>query len=436
MDLDCLGSLILVKKLFPDYVLVRSKQIHPSAYGLYNLYKEYFNFLEPKDLEKETIENIIIVDTSSAERVKEFFKCIYNSKPRITIYDHHPLENCDIQGAEVAGENLGANTSYLGKLAMERGITLESEEATIALTGIYADTGRLIHENVCREDMEVSAWLLDMGASLRLVKSFLETVKEDNQIMILNQLLMQVQNNLVRGHEILFSYLEIEENMPGLAPVVEKIMDIKNPDAYFAIFFFRKNKTVLLIARSQKELIDLHALLSPYGGGGHQLAASLLLRNQEGLRFYDSFLKYLEQSLPPATSARDIMTRNVFTINENNSIMNASMYMEEINHTGLPVLNNDGKLTGFLSLRDIMKARRASQMHAPVSAYMAKNVISSNPDITMREVERLFYKHHIGHLPLLEKNELSGMVTRWDLLQYKKRRESLETEGELEGPEK
>ena len=425
MDMDCLGSLLLVKKLFPDHVLVRSRIIHPTAYSLYNLYKEYFNFLSPRDLENEEIEHVIIVDTSSAERVKEYFNCIRGPRPKITIYDHHPLENCDIEGAELAGKNWGSNTSYLGRLTMDQGLTLESEEATIALTGIYADTGRLIHESVRREDLEVAAWLLDMGASLRLVKSFLETIREEDQLLILNKLLLLAQKKIVRGHEILFSYLEIEENIPGLAPVVEKIMDIENPDAYFAVFFVRKNRTILVIARSQKRRVDLHALLSPYGGGGHELAASLLLRNQEGSRFYGEFLEHLERTMPPATRARDIMTTNVFTVNENSSVMNASIYMEEVNHAGVPVLDNKGNLSGFLGLRDIMKARKASQMHAPVKAYMAKQIVSSHPDSTMREVERLFNKHHIGYLPILEEGTLAGILTRWDFLEYKRHRKGL-----------
>ena len=423
MDLDCLGSLILIKKLFPDHVLVRSRIIHPAAYSVYNLYEDYFNCIYPKDLEKEKIDHIVIVDTSSADRVKEYFNWIYNSDPHITIYDHHPQENCDIHGAELLGKSWGANTSYLGKLAREQGITLGNEEATIALAGIYADTGRFIYENVCREDLEIAAWLLDMGGSLKLVRGFLETIRGEDQIEIFNQLLLLVQKKLIRGHEILVSYLEINENIPGISPVVEKIMDIENPDAYFAVFFIRKTRTILIISRSQRKKIDLHALLSAYGGGGHHLASSLMLRNQEGPKFYEEFLEYLHNSLVSATRVRDIMTRKVFSVNENSTVMNASIYMEEVDHTGVPVLNNEGKLTGFIGLKDIMKARRASAMNAPVSAYMKKNVVSSPPEITMREVERIFYKHHIGHLPVIEEGALTGIITRWDFLQYKKRRE-------------
>jgi tRNA nucleotidyltransferase (CCA-adding enzyme) len=420
MDMDCLGSLILVKKLFPDYRLLKSNLIHPAARKLYNLYQEYFDFLTPSDLKGETIEHIIIVDTCIAARVKEYFNHIQNSDPKIRIIDHHNLEKCDIFGAAVEGAPFGANVTYLGKMAMAGGITLLPEEATVALAGLYADTGRLIYENVRREDYEVSAYLLDMGASLKLVKSFLESIIEDGQILVLNQLFMVVHTQIIQGHSILLSYLELDDNINGLAAVVEKIMDVENPDAYFAFFSIPKKKSLLLIARSQKAKIDLHELLYVYGGGGHQFAASVTLNNQDGKAFQEQFIGYLEKSLKPATRARDIMTRNVQTIREDTSLIDASRFLEEVDLTGVPVLNNQGAVSGFLSLRDIMKGRRSSQMHAPVKAYMTRNVITSDGYITMREVERLFYKHHINHIPIVEEGKLLGIVTHEHYLHYKK----------------
>jgi tRNA nucleotidyltransferase (CCA-adding enzyme) len=61
-------------------------------------------------------------------------------------------------------------------------------------------------------------------------------------------------------------------------------------------------------------------------------------------------------------------------------------------------------------------------MNAPVRAYMSKPAITAVGAVTMREVERMFYKHHIGHLPIVEDHKLVGIVTRWDYLQYKNRR--------------
>jgi tRNA nucleotidyltransferase (CCA-adding enzyme) len=422
LDLDALGSLILVKKIFPGYRLVRSALIHPAAYALFNLYEGFFDFAEARDLPQEKIENIIVVDTSASERVKEYFNFIRNSSPSITVYDHHHGGPCDIPGARSVAFDTGANTSGLCKMAMEKGITLLPEEATIALAGIYADTGKLLYENTRRDDYETAAWLHDAGAHLSLVKSFLDPIKEDVQHEMLSRLLADGAVNAcaMQGHRILSSYLEIDEHIPGLAPVVERILEIKNADAYFAVFFVRKNKTALVIARSQKPRIDLHELLAPYGGGGHQAAASAKIPlagdGRSGAEFFGSLLNHLETSLSPALRARDIMTREVFTVNENLPLIDASKLMEEANHTSLPVLDDAGSLCGFLSLREIMKGRKNSQMASPVRAYMIRKVVSAGPDITMREVERLFFSHRIGHLPIVEDGKLLGIVSRADYL--------------------
>jgi tRNA nucleotidyltransferase (CCA-adding enzyme) len=419
MDFDCFGSLILIKKLFPSYRLVRSSRIHPAAQMMYDFYKDYFDFLSPKDLSGETIDNIIIVDTCTAGRVSEYFNHIQNSSPVIRVFDHHHAEECDISGAQIEKRRLGANASLLGKKAMEKRITLGSEEATIALTAIYADTGRFIYENVTRDDYEVAAWLLDMGASLRLVKSFLETVREDEQIAVLNHLRPEAHS--IQGNAILLSYLELEENVSGLAAVVEKIMDIHNPDAYFAVFSIPKDKTILLIARSQKKKIDLHALLSVYGGGGHQLAASAKITSGDGQKFFEEFRQFLNFALEPAVVVNEIMTKNVFTIHETTSLMEASMFLERVELTACPVVDKEGNVSGFISLRDIMKGRKHGKMQAPVKAYMSAPVISAGGKVTLREIERTFYKNKIGHLPILEDGKLMGIVTRWDYLQFQKR---------------
>jgi tRNA nucleotidyltransferase (CCA-adding enzyme) len=276
---------------------------------------------------------------------------------------------------------------------------------------------------VCREDFEVAAWLIDMGASLNLVKSFLETIIEDEQHVVLNQVLKAQTERIIQGHSILFSFLELNQNVPGLSAVVEKVMEVENPDAYFAVFYIPQDQKVFLIARSQKERIDLHHLLHEYGGGGHQLAASATISSTNGLFFFQEFLDYLEKSLVPAVRAREIMSKNVCCISENKSLLEAAVLLEETNHSGLPVLNDQGEITGFIGLKDIMKGRKAQVMKAPVSAYMRKPAIIADASITIREVERLFYKHHVGHIPVTEANKLIGIITRWDYLRHLKEKD-------------
>ncbi|MCL2879670.1 MAG: CBS domain-containing protein, partial [Treponema sp.] len=282
------------------------------------------------------------------------------------------------------------------------------------------DTGRLIFENVNRADFEVCAWLLEQGASLKLVRVFLQTIKEDRQIEILNQLLPSAQIQVIQGHSILFSYMELEENIPGLSVLVEKLMEFRNPDACFSVFFIRKSVSVILIARSQKPQIDLHELLQKYGGGGHQFAASATIHGRDGLSFYNELCLFLEKSLAPAIRAADIMNTDIPVINENKTLLEASVLMEETELTGIPVANDQGGISGFMSLKDIMKGRKAGHIKAPIKSYMSRKIISSPPSSTMREIERIFYKYHIGHLLVIENGKLLGVVTRWDFLQVQK----------------
>jgi tRNA nucleotidyltransferase (CCA-adding enzyme) len=89
MDFDCLGSLILVKKLFPGFALIKSNRIHPAAQNIFDFYERYFDFLAPKDISGKKIDNIIIVDTCAASRVGEYFTHVRDSNPTIRIFDHH-----------------------------------------------------------------------------------------------------------------------------------------------------------------------------------------------------------------------------------------------------------------------------------------------------------------------------------------------------------
>jgi tRNA nucleotidyltransferase (CCA-adding enzyme) len=69
-----------------------------------------------------------------------------------------------------------------------------------------------------------------------------------------------------------------------------------------------------------------------------------------------------------------------------------------------------------------MKGRRAEQMHAPVKAYMSRNIITAPPDTTIWRIEELLFNHNIGHLPIVDDSRIVGIVTRADYLDHKRSR--------------
>ncbi len=416
MDLDCFGSIALVKYIYPDHQPVRSQFIHPSARKLYNLYQYRFNFLTPKDLAGENIEHIVVVDTNAQNRVKEHFKYIENFEGDIEIWDHHPNEGRLFEKATYISKPYGANTTLIGMELIKRGIKIEPEDATIALAGIYADTGSFLYENVTNEDFKVASYLIEHGASITLVREFLKILTGKRQISMFHDILNRLTYKDIKGHFIILSYIEIEEQVGGMAAVIEKIFEVEHAEAIFSVFHVNKNKQNLVIARSNTDSINVNELLQQFNGGGHIRAASALVKNQSGMMVFAELEECLEVSLKPALTASEIMETHVEVIKESMNLLDASLFLEKIGHTGAPVVSEKGELTGFMTLRDIMKGRKNDQMQSSVKGYMSRNVITGTKDITIRDVEELLFKHNVGHLPIVQGRSIIGMITRTDYL--------------------
>ncbi|MBF9015380.1 MULTISPECIES: CBS domain-containing protein [unclassified Oceanispirochaeta] len=422
MDLDCMGSLVLGRYLYPDAVCVKSRLIHPVAKSLYNLYKKHLNFMSSKDLRDQHVDEIVILDTRTSGRIREYMEFLPDFDGRMIVYDHHCNDSCDLKNAEIHSESYGSNTTILALILKESGTELNPVDATIALTGIFADTGNFTHENVCVEDFRASTWLMKQGASMKLVSQFLKPLKQDYQISLFHQVLNRLVYKKIHGHTIILSYFEMKDQVSGLAPIVEKVFEVENADALFVLFGLEKANKTLIIGRSQKETIDVSSILAPWGGGGHTRAASAQLKGKFGQEVYESFIKGLTHSLLPAVSAEDLMTPDVDIIQDSWSVLDASIFLEKIGHTGAPVLNDDNELIGFMTLRDISKARKSEQMKAPVRSYMTRKVHSCKSDASVKELESFFLQFNVGHIPVTHEGRLLGIVTRTDYLNYLERR--------------
>jgi tRNA nucleotidyltransferase (CCA-adding enzyme) len=191
---------------------------------------------------------------------------------------------------------------------------------------------------------------------------------------------------------------------------------VERAEAIFCVFHVNKKKQNVVIARSNTDSINVNELLQQFNGGGHIRAASALVKNQSGMMVIAELEECLENSLKPALMASDIMEDHVEVIKESMSLLEASTFLEEIGHTGAPVVSGKGELTGFMTLRDIMKGRKNDQMQSSVTGYMSKNVITGTRDITIRDVEELLFEHNIGHLPIVQGRAIIGMITRTDYL--------------------
>jgi tRNA nucleotidyltransferase (CCA-adding enzyme) len=437
MDLDSIASMVLARLLYSDHEAVASRLVHPAAGKLQTLYEHHLRFLRASELDGRPVERLVVVDTSERRRISEFLDRLPAPPQEVEIWDHHPPADSpeeEFPGAEVHRRDCGANATMLALAVMQRGIVPSPEEATVALAGIYADTGNFTHDNVSDADFEAAAYLISAGASLEMVRTFLHSLSDAAQITLFHELLNQLEYRHINGHRAITSYWATEEEWKGLGAVVEKIFEVENQDIYFALFDFTRKEKCLIIARNRKDTIPLHEILRDFGGGGHAKAAAATVKKRDGQHIYSQLLENLEQLLMPAISVREIMSSPVQTISPEARLIEASRTLEEIGHTGLPVVDGDGGLVGFITLRDIMKGRRAEQMHAPVKGYMSRRLVTLDAEAPVREVEEQLAAHNIGHLPIVGDGEVIGIVTRSDYLAFKqqshdRRLAALETMG-------
>lgn len=127
-------------------------------------------------------------------------------------------------------------------------------------------------------------------------------------------------------------------------------------------------------------------------------------------------------------TVRDIMTTEVTTLGRNDSLQLARdiMTLGRVRH--FPVVDENGKVVGVVSQRDLYKASLGSVMKygekaqraflesIAVKEVMSEPPVTVPPHASVQEAARLMMEKKIGCLPVLEGAKLVGIVTETDML--------------------
>ena len=113
-------------------------------------------------------------------------------------------------------------------------------------------------------------------------------------------------------------------------------------------------------------------------------------------------------------NVRDIMVKEVVTIEPSASLTDAARAMEDANIGMLPVVQ-DGKVLGVITNRDIVVravARDADPASTAVGACLSINAIVAHPDWTPERAMQTMAQAQVGRLPVLDdEDRLVGVVT-------------------------
>ena len=113
------------------------------------------------------------------------------------------------------------------------------------------------------------------------------------------------------------------------------------------------------------------------------------------------------------------MIRNPITLTADKTIGEAQEIMKNYRVSGIPIIDNHGKLVGILTNRDL---RFEPNKKLLVSDLMTKeNLITAPIGTTLEKAEIILQKYKIEKLPVVDKNKkLKGLITFKDILKKKK----------------
>ncbi|MFD1738988.1 CBS domain-containing protein [Bacillus salitolerans] len=113
---------------------------------------------------------------------------------------------------------------------------------------------------------------------------------------------------------------------------------------------------------------------------------------------------------------RDIMTENVATVSSSQTIKEAAELMSQYNVGSIPVVEN-GQVIGMVTDRDITIRSTAQGLGSstPVSQVMTTAIVQGNPYMNIEEAASLMAQKQIRRLPIVENNQLVGMVALGDI---------------------
>jgi CBS domain-containing protein len=110
---------------------------------------------------------------------------------------------------------------------------------------------------------------------------------------------------------------------------------------------------------------------------------------------------------------------DVITIWPGASLQSAVERMASRNIGALVVVDDDGKIVGMVSERDVVLALAASAEKAPVQSVkdvMSRRLVTCSPDDTLAELMAVMTEQRVRHLPVVDHGQLLGLVSIGDLV--------------------
>ncbi|MGB3494682.1 MAG: CBS domain-containing protein [Elainellaceae cyanobacterium] len=437
-DFDTLGAAVGVTRLLPGARIVLTGGCHPTVREFLALHRDEYALIERRSVSPQDIRSITVVDTQWRDRLGKAAEWLDLPGVDVVVYDHHlgASDDGDEKSAETTGdicadqlhlESVGSTATLIAERLQAEGILLNPIEATAMALGVHVDTGSLTFDHTTVRDAAALTWLMEQGASPRVISEYVEPGLSPQLQDLLPVAIASLHSIPVEGVTVAWLLLSVDSYVPGLSSLTSQVMSLTESDVLLLGARYPatdEEERLTVIGRSRAgafgkahlDQVNLGDLFREFGGGGHSKAAAVTLRGVDPESVLAELVERVKGQIPHPPAARELMSSPVRTVRPQVTIAEAHRILLRYGHSGLSVVDDGDRLVGVISRRDLDIALHHNFSHAPVKGFMTTNLKTIQPDTSLPEIESLMVTFDIGRLPVLDGDDLVGIVTRTDVL--------------------
>lgn len=115
-----------------------------------------------------------------------------------------------------------------------------------------------------------------------------------------------------------------------------------------------------------------------------------------------------------------LMSSPVETVRSDTTVREAARRMREANIGSVIVVDDSHRLEGILTSTDFVEAvaDERSMAETPVAEFMTTDVITTEANEPIRDIADVMTEHRFHHLPVVEDEQVIGIITTSDLTAY------------------
>lgn len=359
---------------------------------------------------------LVAVDTRRRSRLRHVWPLLDNPGTRIEVWDHHPETSDDVHAHVCHAEICGAVTTLLIEEIQKRNIAVSRETATVLGLGIYSDTGSFSFSSVTQRDFAAAGWLLGRGMDINIISEKTAFSMTKEHIRALNALLESAQTYHINGADVVLAEATLDSYLDDFAFLAHKMMEMEKFDILFAIG--RMDDRIQIVARSRSHAVNVGAVCSAFGGGGHAYAASASVRDKTLSEVRDGILTQLYLQEEGEKTARDYMSQPAIGIEEGHTIAEADELMLHFGLKTMPVFAPmTRRCTGLIDSQITQKAISHGLAGAPLTDYMRRNLKTLPVTATLRDITTVIVGARQRLVPIVSgDSSVVGVVSRTDLI--------------------